>query len=578
MYKFYYINLDRRPDRRREMELQLVDYDYKRISAVDSRFINTPYKDEIKKNVIARYLSHDKVISKILLNTHNTPYIVLEDDVIITSIDQYMPRMLCENMKAYVIDKEFLLTNNIRDFLELSAHLNPTQSPDQSPNPPFPFTQNTESLGDISCDTLTIYDDYIFNKGRDSYGNDIVWHRQKTERELIELANDDPLCVCFNTYGFLKHTVNDNELFVYLNEPLFGLYVKRSHYLSKFYNKFLSNKYQYDNFLIRPIKYDPDPTYDYIKEQLKITKNLKSEIDKMPKETSYLDGISIVMTTHERITQTLFTLETIKTQHFPNLQVILIDDSSTFIDESLFTFSIDYVKILDKKWINPCINYAIGFKLVKYSKVIIQNAEVCHVGDVLKYVYENLTSDNYLVFNVACVPDLEANEPLYGVEWEYKKVYKHVLENKYDWYQHHIELNKKYHFLTAITKKNLEKLGGFDIDYTMGSCFDDNDFIYRIENVLQLNIHCVKGERMGIHLFHERSKNLAYNYGFVFTVNNYIFKLKTTWYEKLLRNRKVTENSTTTPSAPLPWLNLHECNDERLMMIFKTFQKIFLGE
>ena len=85
--------------------------------------------------------------------------------------------------------------------------------------------------------------------------------------------------------------------------------------------------------------------------------------------------------------------------------------------------------------------------------------------------------------------------------------------------------------MTALTKKTLDKLGGFDMDYTMGACFDDTDLIYRIMNVDKLNIISPKG-CMGVHQYHLKDPdNTAYT-PFHTLLNRYIFYVKCKYFEK----------------------------------------------
>jgi glycosyltransferase involved in cell wall biosynthesis len=94
------------------------------------------------------------------------------------------------------------------------------------------------------------------------------------------------------------------------------------------------------------------------------------------------------MTACNRSKQTYFTLQTIQNSSHKAIQIILVDDSDSdpIAKEELekYPFYIDFIsiKMQNKKWVNPVVNYNIGFEYIRGSKVVIQNAEVCHVGDV----------------------------------------------------------------------------------------------------------------------------------------------------------------------------------------------------
>ena len=136
----------------------------------------------------------------------------------------------------------------------------------------------------------------------------------------------------------------------------------------------------------------------------------------------YDDTISIVMTSSNRSRQVYYTLETIEKCSFKHIHVIIVDDSN--VDPVIlsmingFAFYIDLVIInnKNKNWINPVVNYNIGFKFIKGSKVVIQNSEVCHVGDVLGWISKYITDNNYYCFDVKAVESFEGNNEIYKIK------------------------------------------------------------------------------------------------------------------------------------------------------------------
>jgi hypothetical protein len=76
-----------------------------------------------------------------------------------------------------------------------------------------------------------VFDNYIFHPNKDSYGHDIKHYPNKTIEELKILADNDNNCVAFNTYGYLKYKVNDNDSFIVLENKYYtndGMYVKKT--------------------------------------------------------------------------------------------------------------------------------------------------------------------------------------------------------------------------------------------------------------------------------------------------------------------------------------------------------------
>lgn len=218
--------------------------------------------------------------------------------------------------------------------------------------------------------------------------------------------------------------------------------------------------------------------------------------------------ISIVMTACNRSIQTYFTIDTISKSIYKNVQIILIDDSiNDFVSvEKLeqYDIHIELIHVKNKFWLNPCVNYNIGFKHIKGGIVIIQNAEVCHIGDVLNYVGNNINDGEYHAFNVYALNSINENKLLYEMNNTSYDNHQKIIQIRGTWYQHHIRRNTYFHFLVALRKKTLDKIGGFDIDYAYGNSWDDDALVFRIikNNIKLINVTNVG---MGIHQWHPQS-------------------------------------------------------------------------
>jgi UDP-N-acetylglucosamine 2-epimerase (non-hydrolysing) len=227
------------------------------------------------------------------------------------------------------------------------------------------------------------------------------------------------------------------------------------------------------------------------------------------------DTITIIMTSHNRSKQVYFTLKTISDSNFKNIQVVIVDDSDkdkvSVNKLQEYPFYIDFIEIDRNKkfWLNPCINYNIGFKHIKGVKIIIQNSEVCHIGDVLSYVNLNITDENYYVFDVKNSPSFEYNEHIYNLPiLDHNIFYDNnpLLEtsNYLKWYQHSTTRNHMLHFLTSMTYKTFELINEFSYDYSFGNDYDDNDLLLKIKsNNIKTNSVCSETYKIGgIHLYH----------------------------------------------------------------------------
>lgn len=234
--------------------------------------------------------------------------------------------------------------------------------------------------------------------------------------------------------------------------------------------------------------------------------------------------ISIVMTSYNRKEQTDYTLKTIEMSEYKNKEIIIIDDGS---DEKLddivkkYDMDIKLFRIEDNEFINPCIAYNIGFKYATGDVVIIQNAECCHIGDICSYVGKNISENNYLSFTCVNMGLQEYNEQLYkvynklddisGVKnyvKELEGIYREGNKSYLFWYNHEIYRPESYHFLTAITKSDLNKVGGFDERYAFGSAYDD-DALVEVIKKKNINIKFVGMEDVFvIHQWHKRTENM----------------------------------------------------------------------
>jgi hypothetical protein len=249
--------------------------------------------------------------------------------------------------------------------------------------------------------------------------------------------------------------------------------------------------------------------------------------------------LSIVMTYWNRKNELNFTLETISKSKYLNKEIIIIDDCSDNehrLEDFIKNFNLD-IKLIriepEEKGniVNPCFAYNKGFDLATGEIIIIQNSECIHVGDICDLVNSNLSDDNYLSFSCISSPSFDYNNELYEeFHKNNDKTYdKNILEYCQKtifpiterWYNHPIIKPTDYHFLTAITKNNLTKLGGFDQRYRYRASFDDDDLIQRIRYILKLNVinYDPNIYPYAIHLMHARCGKFTVGWNYDVYVN-----------------------------------------------------------
>jgi GT2 family glycosyltransferase len=197
--------------------------------------------------------------------------------------------------------------------------------------------------------------------------------------------------------------------------------------------------------------------------------------------------ISIVMSYYNRLKQFDYTLKTISQSQYRDFEIVLIDDYSDpdhdprILLEKYPDLDIKITQMQDvnsHRWYsNPCVPYNVGFRLSRGDTVIIQNPECCHIGDVIGHCADNINDEVYLSYHCwSCTKDqvklLHNDEPI-----------SYEVAPKAMWYNHEIHRPASYHFCTALSRKNLQKLNGFDERFAIGFSYDDNEFIQRVRNL-----------------------------------------------------------------------------------------------
>lgn len=229
--------------------------------------------------------------------------------------------------------------------------------------------------------------------------------------------------------------------------------------------------------------------------------------------------VSIVMAYYNRLEVLMAALKTISMTKYDNVEVILVDDGSDISQrcegiEDRFDLDIRVLRIDKEKktWTNPCISFNKGFQQASGDIVIIQNPECLHIGDVVSYVVNNLSDKNYLTLSCYSINSLITTQLLKiksNVDYidkirELVEPYMKsnvVISNFTGWYNHPTVRPYAYHFCSAITKKNIDDLGGFDERYSLGFGFDDNELLTRIKRK-GLRVEVVS-PKVGVYTIHQ---------------------------------------------------------------------------
>ena len=223
--------------------------------------------------------------------------------------------------------------------------------------------------------------------------------------------------------------------------------------------------------------------------------------------------ISIVTAYYNRKSLFYETLKSIARSNHKNIELIVVDDGSSIehrLEEYLTVFPFMKIIRLEKenKWYaNPCIPFNIGIRAAVGDIIMLQNPECLHVHDILTYVSENIDDRKYITMSAYYLDEKTTKElPKYS-DNNYIADYLKTLPQqgtggdlKMGWFNHSIHRPVYYHFCSAITKKNMNLLGGFDERYANGISYDDNEFIERIG---RLGLNKVIADNVSvIHLWH----------------------------------------------------------------------------
>ena len=167
---------------------------------------------------------------------------------------------------------------------------------------------------------------------------------------------------------------------------------------------------------------------------------------------------SIVITTFNRAALLNNTLISIVRQNYPGLEIIVVDDGTDSLTPQVCQhYPVQYIKTPRRattEYSNPSRPNNIGIRRSKGEVVIIQNAECMHMDfDTIARLSAMVTDRNVVFAKVQAVS---------------------MRGTPVMWYCSKEERPVPYFFCGAIKRSWLEKLRGFDEDYTLAG-YDDND-------------------------------------------------------------------------------------------------------
>lgn len=221
---------------------------------------------------------------------------------------------------------------------------------------------------------------------------------------------------------------------------------------------------------------------------------------------------TIVCTFYQRHKQLYKTLDSFKQYNSEDFNVVIVDDNSPdkipIQDLESFSFEITLVRLNAKNWICPAPVFNFGFIEALKSNpqnIIIQNAECYHNGNILEYIQNNLTEQNYLTFAAYSLgPEQDV---------DIKELNNRSAEGNGDsaWYNHSVYRPEALHFCTAITADNLRKINGFDERFATGLGYEDDYLLHQIR-ILGLKVEIIDNPFV-FHQYHYDVKAFTFDVG-----------------------------------------------------------------
>lgn len=223
--------------------------------------------------------------------------------------------------------------------------------------------------------------------------------------------------------------------------------------------------------------------------------------------------ISIAMSYYNRLSQLNFTLDTIRSTRVREFEIIIVEDfcdqkhSLDHIATQHADLPITVIRMRDlmpeKTYCNPCIPYNVALRACKGDRILIQNPECAHMGDVLYHFEQNASDDVYLSYHCYAATKAETLTLQSGQPMQM------FTGKKSRWYNHAQERPLAYHFAAGITRRRLCELNGFDERYAQGFDMDDVDLVHRVRK-LGLEIQFVSDPWV-VHQYHAKTYINPYN-------------------------------------------------------------------
>ncbi len=225
--------------------------------------------------------------------------------------------------------------------------------------------------------------------------------------------------------------------------------------------------------------------------------------------------ISIAMSYINRRRLLIETLKSIIRSAYKDIEVIAVDDASDEneriedLKEDFPFLRVIRVEKEEKWYVSGSMPWNRAIANVRGDIVMMQNPECLHVHDVLSYVAKAVNDSNYISISAYSLDEklteiLPSRDNLLDY---FKTLPQQHVEDYIGWYNHSKYNDTYYPFCAALTRKNMDEIGGFDERYAAGVGFEDNDFVNRITRMGLKKV--ISDDVSVIHQWHPKIYDLA---------------------------------------------------------------------
>ncbi len=190
-----------------------------------------------------------------------------------------------------------------------------------------------------------------------------------------------------------------------------------------------------------------------------------------------------------------------------DIEIIIVEDTKNFnsvdMHERLDSIIDKYKGSLKISLIlDTCVSYNAstrynrGVEKASGSIIMLTNPETPHTLDIFRELDKIDFSNTYIVCACSAMNLIEDKNNFFDSKF-----------NFYLWYQHTQHRNANFHFCSAISKDNYNRIGGFDERYSKGIAFEDNNFVKRVEKS-GLSI-VTRDDLITYHIEHSRDYSLS---------------------------------------------------------------------